>query len=96
MWTELPEDVLFELSDPAFLTRQHYSRATYAKGCHGPLCKRRERERARKRTETRAKRKGREYIPNEDIRLQEDEALMERIIVWHLAEVASKRLERTA
>lgn len=83
---DLPKDVRDELEDERFGTRSHYSRATYALGCHGPLCRARERDRGRGRNELRAKSKGREYRPNEDTRIEDDE-LLEKIIRWHRPEL---------
>lgn len=96
MWTDLPEvirlelektvnlDIFVELTDEKFLSRQHYSRATYAHGCRGPLCKKAERDRGRKRSERRAEDKGREYAPNEDGRKTDRDGLLTFIIEWHL------------
>ena len=58
-----PEDVRAELEDPSFITRKHYSRATYALGCRGPLCRKAEKDRGRERNEVKAKDRGREYRP---------------------------------
>jgi len=87
---KLPADVRKELSDPEFGTRKHHSRATYALGCHGPLCRKAERDRGRSRNEQRALNNGRAYVPNNDIRLEENQ-LLEEIIEWYedLCEVAS-------
>ena len=91
---DYPEDVLEELNDPRFATRMHYSRSTYAMGCHGPLCRRAERDRERKRTEARALAAGREYIPNMTAREVERDALLNRIIGVHLMQHEEKRLRR--
>lgn len=87
---EIPEDVLEELKDERFSTRRHYSRATYAKGCHGPLCRLAETHRGRERNEERATAAGREYRPNLDARTTEREALLAPIITWHLHMRATK------
>jgi hypothetical protein len=42
--SEIGDKIVEELGDPDLKTRQHYSRATYALGCRGPLCGLRERE----------------------------------------------------
>lgn len=60
---EWPAEVQAELEDERFLTRKHYSRATYALGCHGPLCRKAETDRGRKRNQQRAEEDGREYRP---------------------------------
>jgi len=82
----IPADVWFELNDPTYINLQHYSRATYARGCHGPLCRLRETHRGRERNEARAKAKGSEYKPNLDARETEREAELAPIITWHLHE----------
>lgn len=96
MWTDLPDflktelereenaDIFLELNDSKYLSRQHYSRATYALGCHGPLCRRAERDRGRRRTQQKAESKGREYQPNPEIQKNDREGLMQFIISWHL------------
>lgn len=83
---EKPEnaDIFFELNDSDYLTRQHYSRATYALGCRGPMCRKAEKDRGRRRNEIRATRQGRKYIPKEEIRKTDRDALMDFIIHWHL------------
>ena len=82
MLAELPDDVRAELEDKDYEGRSHYSRATYALGCHGPLCRARERDRGRLRNQRRAEDAGREYEPAERLRLESDE-LLDRIIRWH-------------
>lgn len=84
MSANIPDEVLAELEDPEYSTRSHYSRATYALGCNGPLCKRAERDRGRKRNEATAKAKGREYKPNHKIRDAEDE--IDLAVQWYLSE----------
>lgn len=111
MWTDLPPflkaeldrpenaDIYKELTDEKFLSRQHYSRATYALGCHGPLCRKKERDRGRERTEAKAAAKGREYEPKPDIRKEDRDGLLHLIINWHLthpAEVQRRTEARTA
>jgi hypothetical protein len=93
------KDIYDELTAEVFITRQHYSRATYAKGCRGPLCRMAERDRGRKRSEKKAQDKGREYNPNEEIRKADRDALLWFIIEWHLnhPDEVQRRLEaRTA
>lgn len=92
MWDELPDDVREELTDPNYESRQHYSRATYAKGCHGPLCRLAETHRGRRRNETRAKEAGREYRPALDQRETDREAELAPIIAWHLMERGGRGL----
>jgi hypothetical protein len=78
----LPADVRAELEDEEYATRKHYSRATYALGCHGPLCRKKERDRGRDRNEVRAKNAGREYRPNQEVRL--DNPTLDEIVDWYI------------
>ena len=87
MWDELPEDVHDELTDERFTGRKHYKRATYAKGCHGPLCRKAEKDRGRERNEQRAREAGRTYRPALAYRRTDREAELDIIIAWHLAEI---------
>lgn len=87
---EMPDDVKEELDDPRFAKRSHYSRATYAKGCHGPLCRLAETHRGRERNAERARQAGREYKPNLTARETEREAELAPIITWHLHERGSR------
>lgn len=80
MLDKLPADVRQELSE--YPGRKHHSRGTYAIGCHGPLCRKAERDRGRKRTETKALSNGKPYSPNLDIRLEED-ILLDEIVEWY-------------
>lgn len=110
MWTDLPEflhielskpdnqDIVAELTDEKFLSRQHYSRATYAEGCHGPLCKKSERDRGRERNEERAQAAGRKYKPNENTRDAKRDGLLILLIDWHInhPDQIAKRIEARA
>ena len=89
-WPELA-DVKAELEDPKYGNRSHGSGGTSAKGCHGPLCKKRERDKRRQRTANKAKREGREVAYAE--RLYDRDALLEAITVWHRTDVFKRRLE---
>lgn len=82
MLENLPDDVRAELEDEDYATRKHYSRATYALGCHGPLCRKAERDRGRDRNAKRANSEGREYKPNSDVRLDDPE--LDEIVEWYL------------
>lgn len=82
MLANLPDDVREELENPEYITRKHYSRSTYALGCHGPMCRRAETLRGRDRNEARALDQGREYVPNPKIRLEDE--LLDRIIAEYL------------
>lgn len=75
-------DVYCELTDDDYSNRQHYSRATYAKGCHGPMCRLAETHRGRKRNEERAQEEGREY--REGYRANDRSEELAPIITWHL------------
>lgn len=88
MWADLPADIFAELKDAVYGTRQHYSRATYALGCRGPLCRKAERDRGRRRNEQRG---GEDYNPAMNLRIPEPENINE-IIEWHLAEVESRKV----
>lgn len=87
MWHELPEDIREELEHPDYITRKHYSRATYALGCHGPLCRKAERDRGRARNEERG---GEDYSPALDIRVSDPENIDE-IIAWHVNDLNERR-----
>lgn len=89
LWPEM-KDVKEELDDPRFATRQHGSRATYALRCSGPLCSKRERDRARRRNEERARTAGREYSPS-DRRMYDRDEILEAVIAWHKQELAKRR-----
>jgi hypothetical protein len=82
MQDRLPADVKRELDDPEYASRTHYKKATYAKGCRGPLCRKLERDEARAATEAAAKAAGREYIPR-PTPAQERDALLDEIVAWH-------------
>lgn len=86
MWDKLAPDVLAELTDPEFADRQHYSRATYRDGCHGPLCLKAERDRGRERTAERAKRDGRIYRPGGPTPATARDSELAEVAAWHLAE----------
>jgi hypothetical protein len=45
--TELARLVAVEIADERFFGQKHHDRNTYANGCHGPLCRKAERDRAR-------------------------------------------------
>jgi hypothetical protein len=77
---KLPADVRQELSE--YPGRKHHSRGTYALGCHGPLCRKAERDRGRKRSELNAISNGKAYVPNLEIRLEEDD-LLDQIVEWY-------------
>lgn len=94
-WDSLPDEIRDELRDPEFGLRQHYSRATYALGCRGPLCRKAERDRGRNRNEMKAADAGREYSPNHEHRTQDPDEI-EEIIEWHIEEIAERRLAARA
>lgn len=80
----IADDVQEELGDPEFAHRQHYSRATYALGCHGPLCKLAEKHRGRRRNQARAEAEGREYRAAHDIRKTDRDDELMPVVEWHL------------
>lgn len=84
MWAELPDDVFRELLDPAYQTRTHGKKATSAKGCKGPLCRKAERDEKFAQRHARAQAEGVEikvYKKSpEKIRLDEE---LNRILAWH-------------
>lgn len=89
----LPEmaDVVKELNDPKFASRRHHSRATYALGCHGPLCGKKERDRARSRNAKKAEEAGRNY--REGNRKYDRDALLEFVAEWHKFDLAIRKLK---
>lgn len=89
MWADLPEDIFAELTDSDYSHRQHYSRATYALGCHGPLCRKKERDRAR--TRNRYDDGKLLDITRQPNRMLIEDDAMEAIIEWHLRELAERR-----
>jgi hypothetical protein len=96
MWTDLNSvlttelekaensDIVQELRDPDYASRQHYSRSTYASGCRGPLCRKSEKDRGRKRNEQRATEAGRIYTPSVDEEANARDPLLDMVIHWHL------------
>ena len=78
----LQEEVLAELGSAQFAGLRHYSRATYSRGCTGPLCRLAETHRGRLRNEQRAVASGREYKPYFDRRGVAGE--------WYLMEVVER------
>lgn len=87
MLADLPEDIRAELTEERFITRQHYSRSTYALGCRGPLCQKAERDRGRKRNKRRG---GENYRPQPGWRVDDPKGIDE-IIKWHFQDLAERR-----
>lgn len=85
MWAELPKDVLAELLDPDYTGRSHHKKATYAKGCRGPLCRKAERDEAREDTRLAALAAGREYVQRPTA-AQDRDLELQAIAEWHWAE----------
>lgn len=96
-WPEMA-DVKQELNDARFGTRAHGSRATYAEGCHGPLCRTVEKHRARLRNQVRAFRAGREYEEGgKKGREYDRDDLLLALVEWHKLQLAvERRARRTA
>lgn len=69
MWSKLSEEIFEELTDERYSRLKHNSNATYARGCHGPLCRKAERDRALQRNEEKAQKEGRVYVSraNKDV-----------------------------
>lgn len=88
MWADLPADVLEELRDPRYSNRTHYRKATSAEGCHGPLCRKAERDAAREKTKRAAEAAGRTYRPVAPGPARARDAELDVIIAWHEAERA--------
>lgn len=104
MWTSLPDDlvealalpenhdIISELEDLEYITRRHHSRATYALGCHGPLCRKAERDRGVSRNKQRAALESRPYIPQLEKRAgRERDELLDKVVAWHLATLSERR-----
>ncbi len=80
----IAEDVHAELNDPDYDGLQHYSRATYARGCKGPLCRLRETHRGRERNKRRALDAGRDYNPADELRKTDREEELMKVALWHI------------
>ena len=87
MWDEIekPEnvDILLELADKIYDGRTHATRACYAKGCRGPLCRKSERDRGRERHAARQAEKGKEVTRLPPTEAQERDEFLNQVIVWH-------------
>lgn len=92
-WPEC-KDIKDELNDPRYANRKHGSRATYAKGCDGPLCSKAERDRSRARNERRAKDAGRDYVPGR--RISDRDVLLEAVEEWHSKNLLARRQDKKA
>lgn len=82
MWDSLPADVLAELTDPLYINMSHHKKATYGKGCRGPLCKKAERDEARAANKALAEVSGRVYKPRWTTAQARDPELA-AIARWH-------------
>lgn len=92
----MAQDVYDELIDPEYITRQHYSRATYAKGCHGPLCRLRENLGKREQLVRRAQRNGEIYVPDPRMSTVRKQQMLQPVIDWHLDSRQMLRADRAA
>lgn len=93
----LPEEIRREILDPEFANRRHYSRATSAKGCHGPLCRLAERESRARRYRERKANQGegvKEYDLGEERRAEE--AYLHRVIAWYYMWNNDRKLQESA
>lgn len=62
---QLKQEVTEELSGPLG-HRLHYSKGTYADGCRGPMCRKRERDATKERQEAKRRTSGLPYRPQKD------------------------------
>ncbi len=85
-------DILFELNDPDHSSRLHYSRATYARGCRGPLCQKAEKDRGRKRYQARRANAEKEYTPDPERRKESRDSVMNSIYTFHAHDLEIRRL----
>lgn len=85
MWDRLPDDVLAELTDKEYTGRTHGRRATYAQGCHGPLCKKSERDLGHEKYTERRARQGKPPARSglKDDKARERDELLTQIQAWH-------------
>jgi len=87
MWAELNNeengDILDELKDPEFATRTHGKRSTHSAGCHGPLCRKAERDASHQRYRRRRQAEGAVVtsFPPSEVRARD--AFLGRVIEWH-------------
>lgn len=61
----LAPDILAELTDPEHVKRLHGKRPCYTAGCHGPLCRRADREFNRARYQAARQAAGKKYVPSD-------------------------------
>jgi hypothetical protein len=88
---DMPDEVIFELTDERFINRTHYKRATYALGCHGPLCRKSERDRG---LERQRDIRGTKRDDTPETKAREDDAILNKCIAWHLQQrLAPKEAE---
>jgi len=64
----LAEDILEELLSVPFVRKLHGKRNCYTTGCHGPLCKRAEREFNRESYAAKRAAAGKPYVPDHEVR----------------------------
>lgn len=80
---ELPWDVQLELSDPFFNDRTHGKKPTYQAGCHGPLCRKNERDTKRREYLQKMKAAGRIVQTRRPRASQARDPELELIQRWH-------------
>lgn len=79
---DLPADVLDEIQDEEYINRTHGRRSTYAVGCHGPLCRKAERDRGRPRMRVLRGLDPSDMEP--DTKAREDDVLLDRYLTWYI------------
>jgi cell division septum initiation protein DivIVA len=85
-------DILTELTDPRFDGRRHYNKSLYAEGCHGPLCRKKERDLGRAARRALAESEGRVYQPGRTPRLDDRDDLLTAVTDWHYRQLETARL----
>lgn len=81
---DFPDDVRDELIDQDFINRTHGRRATYAKNCRGPLCRKAERDRGFTRQRSMAGLPPAAAEP--DTKARDRDVLLNRAMAWHWME----------
>lgn len=87
MWDDLekPEnaDILDELKAEDYTDRTHGTRACYALGCRGPLCRMAERDRGRERYRERRRAGGASPVAAPPTPARERDAFLRAVMKWH-------------
>jgi hypothetical protein len=80
--SDLPEDVIDEIFNEKYQNRTHGRRATRAKGCNGPLCRKAERDRGFNRM--REVRGLEPVLEPPDSKARERDVILDRCLAWYL------------